>query len=192
MSEPPGSFCERWSFCGSERAGPRTSPRVVPSAGPSGDQTNASARFVINHPSRQGLVSPQQLRDWHDLCPDPAVEMGGAPGHQDAGQRCEPRGIYDKGPTADSFGGYPADSYPRWGGFEELSSWLGLTQPRVGRSFLPFREMWPAVHAKSTVQERPLDRHASSGFLGCGVPQPPHPGTRDFEGDRSSRALAKR
>lgn len=58
-----------------------------------------SALFLINHPSRRGLVSPAQLRAWNDVCPDVAVGMEGAPGHQAAGERGEPRGIYDKGPT---------------------------------------------------------------------------------------------
>lgn len=145
-----------------------------------------SALFLINHPSRRGLVSPQQLRDWHDLCPDVAVGMEGAPGHQDAGQRCEPRGIYDKGPTVDSYDGYPAESYRTMGGFDWMTATVGgvwdslLAEGRrwwvtansdshavaSGPGSRPFgRDFWPGAYSRTVVGvTRPTYRAVMDGI----------------------------
>lgn len=141
----------------------------------------ASALFLINHPSRRGLVSPQQLRDWHDLCPDLAVGMEGAPGHQDAGQRSEPRGIYDKGATSHSFPGYPVESYRTIGGFDWMTATVGgvwdalLAEGRhwwvtansdshavaSGPESQPFgRDFWPGAYSRTVVGATEPSYHA--------------------------------
>ncbi len=97
-----------------------------------------SALFLINHPSRRGLVAPAQMRAWNDLCPDIAVGMEGAPGHQAACRRGEPRGIYDKGPAGDSFPGHPAESYRTIGGFD----WMTATVGGVWDSLLSEGRRW--------------------------------------------------
>ena len=84
-----------------------------------------AALFLINHPSRRGLVSPTQLRSWNDVCPDIAVGMEGAPGHQAACERREPRGIYDKSPAAGSVSYYPEECYRTFGGFDWMTATVG-------------------------------------------------------------------
>ena len=84
-----------------------------------------AALFLINHPSRRGLVSPRQLRSWNDLCPDIAVGMEGAPGHQAACERGEPRGIYDKGPAEGAVNRYPEECYRTFGGFDWMTATVG-------------------------------------------------------------------
>ena len=86
-----------------------------------------AALFLINHPSRRGLVSPRQLRSWNDLYPGIAVGMEGAPGHQAACERQERRGIYDKGPAEGSYSGYPAECYRTFGGFDWMTATVGGT-----------------------------------------------------------------
>jgi hypothetical protein len=90
-----------------------------------GGGLTGAALFVINHPSRRGLVSPRQLRSWNDACPDIAVGMEGAPGHQAACERQEPRGIYDKGPVAGSASHYPDACYRTFGGFDWMTATVG-------------------------------------------------------------------
>ncbi|MGI8809378.1 MAG: PHP domain-containing protein, partial [Acidimicrobiales bacterium] len=152
------------------------------------DGRTASALFLINHPSRRGLVSPRQLRDWHDLCPDLAVGMEGAPGHQDAGQLSEPRGIYDKGPTSHSFPGYPVESYRTIGGFDWMTATVGgvwdalLAEGRrwwvtansdshavaSGRESQPFgRDFWPGAYSRTVVgTTEPSYRAVMDGIRG--------------------------
>ncbi|TDD04976.1 histidinol-phosphatase [Nonomuraea deserti] len=88
------------------------------------------ALFLANHPSRKGLDSPHEIRGWRDAQPSIAVGMEGAPGHQAAGLP-KPhgpgggRGYYDGGPGADSFPGYPAESYKTFGGFDWMTATVG-------------------------------------------------------------------
>ncbi len=84
-----------------------------------------SALFLINHPSRRGLVSPRHLRAWNDLCPQIAVGMEGAPGHQAACTRLEPRGIYDKVSADGSDSGLPPGCYRTFGGFDWMTATVG-------------------------------------------------------------------
>ncbi|MGR6917274.1 hypothetical protein ACU635_23820 [[Actinomadura] parvosata] len=88
------------------------------------------ALFFANHPSRKGIDSPHEIRGWRDAQPSIAVGMEGAPGHQAAGI-AKPngpgggRGYYDSNPGADSFPGYPAESYKTFGGFDWMTATVG-------------------------------------------------------------------
>ncbi|MFF4252055.1 PHP domain-containing protein [Streptomyces sp. NPDC001663] len=88
------------------------------------------ALFLANHPARKGIDSPHEIRAWRDAQPTIAVGMEGAPGHQ-AGGLPKPngpgsaRGIYDNSPSADSFAGYPLESYRTWGGFDWMTATVG-------------------------------------------------------------------
>ncbi|AQZ61109.1 Histidinol phosphatase and related hydrolases of the PHP family [[Actinomadura] parvosata subsp. kistnae] len=88
------------------------------------------ALFFANHPSRKGIDSPHEIRGWRDAQPTIAVGMEGAPGHQAAGI-AKPngpgggRGYYDSNPGADSFPGYPAESYKTFGGFDWMTATVG-------------------------------------------------------------------
>jgi hypothetical protein len=90
----------------------------------------ADALFLANHPARKGLDSPHEIRGWRDAQPRIAVGMEGAPGHQAAGLKApngagSGRGFYDNSPTADSWPGYPLESYRTWGGFDWMTSTVG-------------------------------------------------------------------
>jgi hypothetical protein len=88
------------------------------------------ALFLANHPSRRGIDSPHEIRNWRDADPDVAVGMEGAPGHQAAGipKPNGPgggRGFYDNNPGTASFPGYPLETYRTWGGFDWMTSTVG-------------------------------------------------------------------
>ena len=88
------------------------------------------ALFLANHPARRGVDSPHEIRAWRDAAPQIAVGFEGAPGHQAAGipQPIGPgsgRGFYNGGPSADSFPGYPPESYRTWGGFDWMTATVG-------------------------------------------------------------------
>ncbi|MBV7695883.1 PHP domain-containing protein [Streptomyces sp. TRM70350] len=89
--------------------------------------------MLANHPARKGIDSPHEMRAWRDAT-DPrhriAVGMEGAPGHQAAGIAAplgmgRARGLYDSNPGANSFPGYPPESYRTWGGFDWMTSTVG-------------------------------------------------------------------
>ncbi|MGX4694281.1 PHP domain-containing protein [Streptomyces sp. JNUCC 63] len=86
--------------------------------------------FLANHPARKGIDSPHEIRAWRDAQPTIAVGMEGAPGHQAAGLPAPQgpgsgRGYYDNSPGADSFPGYPLESYRTWGGFDWMTATVG-------------------------------------------------------------------
>jgi hypothetical protein len=86
--------------------------------------------FLANHPARKGIDSPHEIRGWRDAQPSIAVGMEGAPGHQAAGipkpnGAGSGRGFYDNSPSADSFPGYPLESYRTWGGFDWMTATVG-------------------------------------------------------------------
>ncbi|MGO1057463.1 PHP domain-containing protein [Crossiella sp. CA198] len=86
--------------------------------------------FLANHPARKGLDSPHEIRGWRDAQPRIAVGMEGAPGHQAAGipKPHGPggaRGYYDSSPGADSWPGYPLESYRTFGGFDWMTATVG-------------------------------------------------------------------
>lgn len=85
------------------------------------------ALFLANHPARRGIDSPHEVRGWRDRQPTVAIGMEGAPGHQAAGIPTPEgpgagRGYYDNAPSANSFAGYPPESYVTWGGFDWMTS----------------------------------------------------------------------
>lgn len=89
--------------------------------------------MLANHPARKGIDSPHEIRAWRDAT-DPghqiAVGMEGAPGHQAAGIEKSvgmgrARGLYDGSPGANSFAGYPPESYRTWGGFDWMTATVG-------------------------------------------------------------------
>jgi hypothetical protein len=88
------------------------------------------ALFLANHPARRGVDSPHEIRNWRDAAPGIAIGFEGAPGHQAAGIK-EPngggggRGFYEGSPSANSFPGYPLESYRTWGGFDWMTSTVG-------------------------------------------------------------------
>lgn len=87
--------------------------------------------FLANHPARRGLDSPHEFRSWIDAGPGISVGMEGAPGHQAssiAKANLGPevaRGYYDFSPTAQSFSGYPLESYRTFGGFDWITATVG-------------------------------------------------------------------
>ncbi|MER6349404.1 PHP domain-containing protein [Streptomyces sp. NPDC001595] len=91
------------------------------------------ALMLANHPARRGVDSPHEIRAWRDATPAEhriAVGFEGAPGHQAAGLpaplgMARARGIYDNSPGANSFAGYPPESYRTWGGFDWMTATVG-------------------------------------------------------------------
>lgn len=88
------------------------------------------AAFFANHPARKGLDSPHEIRGWRERQPRVALGMEGAPGHQAAGIKApfgpgSGRGYYDNAPDAQSFAGYPLESYITYGGFDWMTSTVG-------------------------------------------------------------------
>ncbi|MGW8062541.1 PHP domain-containing protein [Streptomyces ziwulingensis] len=91
------------------------------------------ALMLANHPARKGIDSPHEIRAWRDATPRQhqiAVGFEGAPGHQAAGLpqplgMGRARGIYDGSPGANSFAGYPLESYRTWGGFDWMTATVG-------------------------------------------------------------------
>ncbi|MFE4177319.1 PHP domain-containing protein [Streptomyces sp. NPDC056909] len=91
------------------------------------------ALMLANHPARNGIDSPHEIRGWRDATSSDrpiAIGMEGAPGHQAAGLPApkggaQARGFYGNSPSASSFQAYPADSYRTWGGFDWMTSTVG-------------------------------------------------------------------
>jgi hypothetical protein len=96
----------------------------------------SDALFLANHPARNGVDSPHEIRNWRDADPRIAIGFEGAPGHQAAGLPATSadgkplgagnyRGYYGNAPSANSFAGYPAASYRTWGGFDWMTATVG-------------------------------------------------------------------
>jgi hypothetical protein len=103
------------------------------------------ALMFANHPSRQGIDSPHEIRNWRETAPGVAVGMEGAPGHQAAGIPLPAgpgggRGYYDRGPNVDgySFAGYPPESYRTYGGFDWMTATVGGLWDSLLAEGLPF------------------------------------------------------
>ncbi|WP_405088415.1 PHP domain-containing protein [Microbispora sp. NBC_01389] len=125
------------------------------------------ALFLANHPARKGIDSPHEIRAWRDTAPEIAVGMEGAPGHQAAGipkpnGPGSGRGYYDNSPSADSFPGYPAESYKTFGGFD----WMTATVGGLWDSLLAEgRPWWITANSDShTVHGDASDRGPNSDF----------------------------
>ncbi|MEJ2857917.1 MULTISPECIES: PHP domain-containing protein [unclassified Saccharothrix] len=93
------------------------------------DRRVDDALVLPNHPSRLGINSPQETRNWRDTAPGIVIGMEGAPGHQAAGLpapgMARGRGLYDSSPGKFSFPGYPVESYRTWGGFDWTTATVG-------------------------------------------------------------------
>jgi hypothetical protein len=96
------------------------------------DRKVQDALMLANHPARQGIDSPHEVRAWRDAADGIAVGWEGAPGHQAAGLKAttpgagSARGYYGNAPRADrSFLAYPLESYRTWGGFDFYTSTVG-------------------------------------------------------------------
>ena len=95
------------------------------------DQKRVSdALFLANHPARNGLDSPHEIRGWRDAAPKVAVGFEGAPGHQAAAtavpeHATNGRGYYSNKPGVNSFPGYPLESYVTYGGFDWMTATVG-------------------------------------------------------------------
>jgi hypothetical protein len=90
----------------------------------------ADALFLANHPARRGVDSPHEIRAWRDAYPGIAIGMEGAPGHQAAGIPTPHgpgggRGAYNGSPSANSWPGYPLESYRTFGGFDWMTATVG-------------------------------------------------------------------
>ncbi len=90
-----------------------------------------AALFFANHPARRGLDSPSEIRAWNDAAPSIALGFEGAPGHQAAGFSAaelgpaSSRGFYGNTPNANSWPGFPAESYRTYGGFDWMAATVG-------------------------------------------------------------------
>ncbi|MFB6961554.1 PHP domain-containing protein [Streptomyces sp. NPDC056309] len=131
------------------------------------------ALFLANHPARKGIDSPHEIRAWRDAQPTIAVGMEGAPGHQAAGLPApggpgSGRGYYDGSPGADSFSGYPLESYRTWGGFD----WMTATVGGLWDSLLAEGKPWwitansdsHSVYADSSVRGPGSDFNANGHY----------------------------
>ena len=88
------------------------------------------ALFLANHPARNGIDSPHEIRAWRDADSRIAVGWEGAPGHQAAGLPAgygpgSARGYYGNSAGPNSFAGYPPESYRSWGGFDFYTATVG-------------------------------------------------------------------
>ncbi|XVX21444.1 PHP domain-containing protein [Actinomycetota bacterium] len=96
------------------------------------DRRVQDALMFANHPARQGIDSPHEVRAWRDAAKGIAMGWEGAPGHQAAGiskAAMGPgaaRGYYGNAPKADrSHMAYPLESYRTWGGFDFYTATVG-------------------------------------------------------------------
>ncbi|GAA1884686.1 PHP domain-containing protein [Lapillicoccus jejuensis] len=150
------------------------------------------AAFFANHPARKGIDSPHEIRGWRDRQPTVALGMEGAPGHQAAGIPApygpgSGRGYYDNSPSADSFAGYPLESYVTYGGFD----WMTATVGGLWDSLLAEGKAW-WITANSDSHQIYLDDSVRGGagtideFTALGHYVPPVHGTtgaRTTQGD---------
>ncbi|GGT57586.1 PHP domain-containing protein [Streptomyces coeruleorubidus] len=133
------------------------------------------ALMLANHPARRGVDSPHEIRAWRDATGTRrriAVGFEGAPGHQAAGLpaplgMARARGIYDNNPSANSFPGYPPESYRTWGGFD----WMTATVGGLWDSLLAEGKPWwitansdsHQVYADTAVRGGPDSDYAAGG-----------------------------
>jgi hypothetical protein len=133
------------------------------------------ALMLANHPARRGVDSPHEIRAWRDATGTRhriAVGFEGAPGHQAAGLpaplgMARARGIYDNNPGANSFPGYPPESYRTWGGFD----WMTATVGGLWDSLLAEGKPWwitansdsHQVYADTAVRGGPDSDYAAGG-----------------------------
>ncbi|WP_269939480.1 PHP domain-containing protein [Arthrobacter sp. HY1533] len=85
---------------------------------------------LANHPSRLGIDSPHEMRNWRDAAPDIVIGMEGAPGAQASAvstfaNGSSQRGEYENAPSEFSFPGFPAEAYKTRGGFDWVTAVVG-------------------------------------------------------------------
>lgn len=85
---------------------------------------------LANHPSRLGIDSPHEMRAWRDAAPGVMIGMEGAPGAQGGGipgwrSPDSQRGEYENAPSANSWPGFPIESYVTYGGFDWVTATVG-------------------------------------------------------------------
>lgn len=136
------------------------------------------ALMLANHPARKGIDSPHEIRGWRDAEPRIAVGMEGAPGHQAAGivkaagGPGSGRGYYDNSPDpANSFAGYPLESYRTFGGFD----WMTATVGGLWDSLLSEGKAWwiTANSDSHQIWNDTSQRGPSSDFTGRGYYEDP-------------------
>ncbi|WP_068399366.1 PHP domain-containing protein [Kribbia dieselivorans] len=127
------------------------------------------ALMFANHPARQGIDSPHEVRAWRDAADGVAMGWEGAPGHQAAGiSKAQngpgsARGYYGNAPRADrSFPGYPLEAYRTWGGFDFYTSTVGGLWDSLLAEGKPW---WITANSDShSVYLDPAVRGANSNF----------------------------
>ncbi|MDN5571577.1 MAG: PHP domain-containing protein [Propionibacteriaceae bacterium] len=138
------------------------------------------ALFLANHPARNGIDSPHEVRGWRDTDPSIAVGWEGAPGHQAAGISTaqmgpgSARGYYGNAPGSNSFPGYPLESYRTWGGFDFYTAAVG----GLWDSMLAEGKLW-GISANSDSHSNYLDtavRGAGSDFANGFYNEPEYSG----------------
>jgi hypothetical protein len=85
---------------------------------------------LANHPTRLGIDSPHEIRNWRDAAPEIMIGMEGAPGAQGGGipgwvGSGQQRGEYTNKPSENSFAGYPENAYVLYGGFDWMTATVG-------------------------------------------------------------------
>lgn len=142
------------------------------------DRRVGGALFLGNHPSRRGVVSPHELRNWRDADPSVAIGYEGAPGHQAAaipasqGGAGQGRGFYDNEPSADSFPGYVfPDDYVTYGGYDPMTARLG----GVWDSLLSEGKLWTITNNSDNhaTYRDPFTRGPGSDFAANGQYEDP-------------------
>ena len=147
------------------------------------------ALMLANHPARKGIDSPHEIRGWRDAPGRIAIGMEGAPGHQAAGIPSpigpgSGRGYYDNSPDpANSFAGYPLESYRTWGGFDWMTSTVGgLWDSMLSEG----KAWWITANSDShqiyadTSQRGPNDDFTTNGFHSPPVHGPLNTSFGDF------------
>jgi len=96
------------------------------------DALSPKPLFFANHPSRRGLDSPHEIRNWKEAAPEVAYGFEGAPGHQAAGLLRDKdgkitsyRGFYGNTAGNGAFPGFGPESYFTYGGFDYMTAKLG-------------------------------------------------------------------
>ncbi|OPC79131.1 histidinol-phosphatase [Embleya scabrispora] len=127
---------------------------------------------LANHPSRLGIVSPHELRAWHDA--DPSIFLGfeGAPGSQanadpawvkyregQSGPGTFQRGEYQNAPSPQSWPRYPIESYRTFGGFD----WMTATVGGMWDALLSEGRLW-SVTSNSDNHRTMFDTYADGDY----------------------------
>ena len=88
------------------------------------------ALFLANHPARNGIDSPHEIRAWRDADPRIAIGFEGAratrrPVCPPVTAPVGPAATTATRPAPTSFPGYPPECYRTWGGFDWMTATVG-------------------------------------------------------------------